>query len=416
MRLSFPDSATTILTYCTNVHPIESLAEVHDALARFCGAVRKRIDAPVLSTGLWLSRRAASELLAQKDNLARLGDALNEQKLELVTLNVFPYGDFQGAVVKEDVYRPDWADPRRSAYTLDLARMMARLLPHDIEEGTISTLPVTWGPARTPSSMDDGAAMLVRLAGELARLFEESGRSVRVCLEPEPGCVLETTDQAIAFFERHLRPTAKRLGIAEAAVERHLGLCFDACHQAVLFEDPAATWKRLHAHGVRVGKVQISCALEIAAHDGGDPTALLAPFDEPRFLHQVRARLGAAGSDVVGQPDIAPALFGPTALPRGVDWRVHFHVPLDFRPGPESGGLKTTADQLPPLFAAIAGTRPLPHFEVETYTWSVLPPSMRPDDDASLIEGIARELVFAENELRAVGAERAHASAPSTHP
>jgi hypothetical protein len=37
------------------------------------------------------------------------------------------------------------------------------------------------------------------------------------------------------------------------------------------------------------------------------------------------------------------------------------------------------------------------HFEVETYTWNVLPQAHRPKDDADLARSIARELRFIEN-------------------
>ena len=42
-----------------------------------------------------------------------------------MTANAFPYGDFHGERVKEDVYRPDWADAARAVYTLRSAVALA---------------------------------------------------------------------------------------------------------------------------------------------------------------------------------------------------------------------------------------------------------------------------------------------------
>src|SRR5947209_8009666 len=196
--------------------------------------------------------------LTSPDARARLRDTLEPNGLEVVTLNGFPYGDFHAERVKEEVYRPDWTDVRRHHYTLDLARLLCELLPADVEEGTISTLPLTYGPAAKASSAEECPIILAHLAVDLHRLAERHGRQIRVCLEPEPDCIVETSEQAIAFFHDRLRPAVRRRGVDPAVVDRHLGLCFDACHQAVEFADPAAAWRKIAAAGIRVGKDQPS--------------------------------------------------------------------------------------------------------------------------------------------------------------
>src|SRR2546427_7455415 len=252
MRIRFADRRRTLLTYWTNVHAIEDLASVLAALSRSCARVRRRLGVRRLSLGLWLSRRSASALVASPDARARLRDALEANGLELVTLNGFPYGDFHAERVKEEVYRPDWADVRRHRYTLDLANLLCELLPADVAEGTISTLPLTYAPTAGPSSAEDSATILAHLAEDLGRLAQRAGRQSRGRLEPAPHCILETSDQAIAFFHEPLRPAVRPRGRRPALVDRHLGLCFDACHQAVAFEDPAAAWTKIAAAGIRV--------------------------------------------------------------------------------------------------------------------------------------------------------------------
>src|SRR5438552_13151635 len=170
MRLRYPDAGRAILTYCTNVHAIEELASVLAARSRYCAPVRRRLGVRRLSLGLWLSRRSASELLASPDARTQLREALEANGLELATLNGFPYGDFHAERVKEEVYRPDWADVRRHHYTLDLARILCELLPADVEEGTISTMPMNYAPTAGPKSEEECETILDHMAVDHARL------------------------------------------------------------------------------------------------------------------------------------------------------------------------------------------------------------------------------------------------------
>ncbi|MGH7859688.1 MAG: metabolite traffic protein EboE, partial [Candidatus Binatia bacterium] len=394
MRIRFADGRRTVLTYCTNVHPIEGLEEALSALGRYCRPVRERLGAPVLSLGLWLSARSAGALTRSADERRRLRDALAANGLELVTLNGFPYGDFHAERVKEAVYRPDWTDVRRYEYTLELAHILSECLPADVEEGTISTLPLADSAGADAETVEECATRLAHLAVDLDRLAQHGGRPIRVCLEPEPECLVETSEQAIRFFHDRLVPAARRRGVGREVIDRHLGLCFDACHQAVQFEAPSASWKRIADAGIRVGKVQLSCALEAPAAKAAE---LLLPFDEPRFLHQVRAKDGGRWRDLPAAIAEAPD--------RESDLRVHFHVPIHW--SPDATGLRTTSGELVGLLAPVSSARPLPHLEVETYTWGVLPEGLRPRDDATLIDGIARELRFAESALERHGASRA---------
>jgi sugar phosphate isomerase/epimerase len=398
VRIAGAGGRRTILTYCTNVHPIEDLSAALDALSRYCAPVRRRLATERLSLGLWLSRRAASALATSDGERHRLADALAANGLELVTLNAFPYGDFHAERVKEAVYLPDWADPRRYDYTLDLARILSELLPFDVGEGTISTLPLGYAKWLDGDRTRECAESLARLAIELDRLAQATGRFVRVCIEPEPDCALETTRQAIDFFWGPLLDAARRIGAADRALGQHLGICFDTCHHAVQFEDPMRSWTELADAGIQVGKVQLSCALAV----GGESASVLEPFDEPRFLHQVRRRRDAV---VDGREDLGHALSGERALTRDGEWRVHFHAPLHWR-ADETSVMSTTAPELLRVLPAIAESESLPHLEVETYTWNVLPTAVRPRDDASLVEGIAREIEFAERALGDFGIHR----------
>ncbi|MEU0601481.1 metabolite traffic protein EboE [Streptomyces sp. NPDC006393] len=382
MRLLHPDGTVVHLAYCTNVHPAEDLDGVLAQLARHAEPVRERLGAPVLGLGLWLARDAAAALAADDAAVGGLRRELTARGLEVVTLNGFPYRGFHDPVVKHAVYRPDWTEPDRLHYTLDLARVLAALLPEDAAHGSVSTVPLGWRTPWTAGQADEAARTLDTLADGLADLAADTGRTIRVGLEPEPGCVVETTAEAA----RHL---------ARVDTDR-IGVCLDACHLAVGFEEPAAALARLEEAGLNVVKTQASCALQAA--DPSDPATreALARFAEPRFLHQVRER----GNPPRAVDDLDDALAG--GLPGRDPWRVHFHVPLHADPEPP---LTTTRPELEATLAALLGgdTARTAHVEAETYTWGVLPEADRPQGPDALADGIAAELAFTRDHLMSLG-------------
>jgi sugar phosphate isomerase/epimerase len=375
VRLRHPDGSLLHLAYCSNVHPADDLAGVAVQLERYAARVRERLDVPVLGVGLWvaapaLEDGAGAQLRAQLD---RLG-------LEVVTLNGFPYRAFHADVVKLDVYRPNWADDRRRDYTLALARLLATLLPADVTEGSISTLPLGWRDEWDESDAAAGRRALEQVASGLAEIEEQTGKRIRIALEPEPGCTIETVAQASSF-------------LADLAPE-WIGLCLDACHLAVQFEEPADAVAALADAGVPVVKAQVSNALRVPAPGGASGRAFLDEFAEPKFMHQVRE---CVGGHVHGVDDLPEALGG--GLPADDEWRVHFHVPVHARE-------HTTQDELEATLAAlVGGPAPLTrHLEVETYTWGVLPDGHGGDDDG-LVDGLAAELAWTRDRLVALGAE-----------
>ncbi|MGW0709504.1 metabolite traffic protein EboE [Streptomyces sp. NPDC002643] len=387
MRLRHPDGTPVHLGYCSNVHQAEDLEGVIAQLATHAEPVREHLGVDRLGIGLWLARGVVHQLTGDDAQLKRLKAELATRGLETVTLNAFPYAGFHREVVKKDVYLPDWADEARLRHTLDCARVLAALLPDDIERGSISTLPLAWRTPWPTERADTARRALDRLAAGLAEIECDTGRRIRVAFEPEPGCVVETTAQAVREL-RGLDP-------------ERLGVCLDACHLAVQFEDPAAALARLADAGLPVVKLQASCAVE--APDPADTTAraALRRLAEPRFLHQTRTAPAAEDPGLRGVDDLPEALDGDLPTDRG-PWRVHFHAPLHAEPAP---GLRTTADQLTAVLAGLLGgpTADCDHIEVETYTWSVLP-----EPPTDLAVGIAAELAWARDRLTALGLKEEH--------
>lgn len=374
------------LAYCTNVHPGETLSRSLAMLEQHAARVRAfLVPNGMLGLGLWLSATSAQEVLADEDGVKRLRAWMDERGFEVLTLNGFPYGDFHQAVVKTAVYKPNWTEPERLAYTINLSRVLAGLLPDRCSTGSISTLPLGWradfAHTGVAASMNIAAAQLRTAASTLAQLESATGKRITLDLEPEPGCALDRAVHIGEFFTRHFPDESTR---------RHLGVCHDVCHSAVMFEPQDEAFACYASHGVRVGKVQISSAL--GCNGAPKELAELAQFAEGRYLHQTAVLTGS------GTPKLYDDL--DAALDENLDglWRTHFHVPVFLD---DIGRLHTTSREIPPALLAASKVDP-PIFEVETYAWSVLPPHLREHD---LSGGIAKELLWARAALQRAGYE-----------
>ncbi len=392
------------LTYCTNVHPGETLEEVR-ALLREHVAVVKAAVAPTERFGVGLRlAAAAAEELSRPEALDAFRAELAELRLYCFTLNGFPYGAFHATRVKEDVYLPDWRAPERTSYTQQLARILAELLPQGVS-GSISTVPGCFKPnASGPGAERAMTFALIDVVAMLVDLARSKGRHIALALEPEPACYLETTDEAVRFFEQHLlsREALARLvqvadidpREAEPALRRHLGVCLDTCHASVEFESPLDAYRKLGAAGIAVPKVQISAGLRLPQATPEAVQALHA-FADGVYLHQTVVR---SGDQLRRYLDLPEAL--ASAAQRDAEWRVHFHVPIFLQ---ELGVFESTQQDLLPLLSELARAPSCPHLEVETYTWDVLPEEFRrvPVDEA-----IARELRFVLSALRSALTDR----------
>ncbi len=384
------------LTYCTNIHAGEAWPDVLASLEENVPRIKSALQPDGhLGIGLRVGG-AACEALKQPATLDQLKAFLSEAGAEIVTFNGFPYGAFHGQKVKEEVYRPDWADPVRLAYTNDLADIMAELLPEG-EFGSISTVPGTfkrWAPGNEALI----ARNMIAHVAHLVALRERTGRNIALAIEPEPCCMLETVAESITFFNEHLFSAdgiaqlseLTRLGRsdAETAMRHHIGLCYDVCHAAVEYEDPKGSIAALRGAGISIPKLQLSSALRLASVDRASLQAL-SGFDEPVYLHQV---IENGPDGLVRHEDLAQA-FVTSEASIGREWRVHFHVPIFLE---RLEHFDTTQAFLREMLALHRADPISPHLEVETYTWDVLPEQYR---GVKVSEAIAREMNWVREQL-----------------
>jgi len=367
------------LTYCLNVHPGESWAEVFASIREKAMAVRDRVQRRAgiparrpFGLGLRLGHDAALEL-SRPERLDEFHAFLKTNDLYVPMINGFPYGRFHGAGVKEQVYAPDWTTPERLDYTCRLGDILARLLPEGMS-GSISTVPGSFRPwIRGEADREKTIRHLQETAAHFARLKDETGRTIHLGLEPEPGCYLETTAETVNFFK-----SLYTAGAHEELLREHIGVCLDACHAAVGFESPAEALALYQREGIRISRVQLSAAPAVSGWLHAEEA--LAGFEEPTYLHQVGARFpNGSLKKWTDLPEARKAWQGAEEI------RVHCHVPLYWE---GTGRLSSTARLLDASFFESLKASLTEHMEIETYTFHVLPEELQRE---GVVESLARE-------------------------
>ena len=366
------------LAYCTNIHRGGDWPETFRSLNEHTLRVRDRLSAgKPYAIGLRLGD-TASRQLGQVDELDRFREWLDKNNCYVFTINGFPYGDFHGKRIKEQVYRPDWTTHERVGYTKRLFDILAELAPADAG-GSVSTVPCSFKEfITTDGQVEAMRRNLWEVIEYIDALSETSGKDLHLGLEPEPLCYLETSDEMIRFYRqlRDDRPGDDRLG-------RRLGINYDTCHLAVEFEEAADALGSLVEEGIRISKLHFSSALKVRL--GAEAFDGLAGFAEDIYFHQVVAR--GEGGELARYRDLPDALAAAARRESAGDteWRIHFHVPLHC---PPTALFDTTADQLQAA-VGVLGTNPTlcSHIEMETYTWEVLPDEMKQRDVADQLVG-----------------------------
>jgi sugar phosphate isomerase/epimerase len=377
MRLRHPSGRVVHLSYGANIRPARDLPAVVEQLDTYASAIRAKLGVDTLGVSLWLPPSLAAALAVDARARTRLRAELDARGLEVVTLSGVPYAEGGGEASSDTSrYVPDWSDPARLEYTLDLARILVDLLPDDAVRGAVTTLGLGrrrgWDTGKERSS----ARLLGRLSGGLAEVAWQTGRAVRVGFQPEPGCVLDSVADTIAALQR--------------VDKDRIGVCLDLANLACTWQEPAEALDQLTDAHISVIRVQVAAAIEVANPVAAAET--LRGYVEPDHQHQVTNPSGAYLDDLSqALGDFPP---GP--------WRVRYHVPLHTAPAPPLAA--TTDVWRAALRHLMGGAQPgTDYLDVETETWDVLPPGERPTGPAALADGIAAELAYTKGELADLG-------------
>ena len=379
------------LAYCTNIHRGETWEQTFDSLQRHTLAVRDRVSpGRPYAIGLRLGADAA-RALTDRVTLAAFQKWLERENCYIFTINGFPYGKFHGTRVKEQVYAPDWTTRERLDYTNTLFDLLGQLVPAGVE-GSVSTVPVSFKEFIHDARQEkEAAANLWRCVEHIEKVSRQSGRKLHLGLEPEPLCHLETSDETVKFFElmRAQRPGDLRLN-------EHLGVNYDCCHLAVEFEPPAEAIGRLRQHRIKVSKIHLSSALKVTPTS--DVRSALGAFADDIYFHQVIERCTDGSLRRHRDLDVALQRTLPTGEPQSPEWRIHFHIPLHSPPTKLFGN---TQDHLLGVLDLVRQDPAMcSHFEMETYTWEVMPPELK---NRSVVDQLVAEYEWTLAQLRQRG-------------
>jgi hypothetical protein len=388
------------LTYSTLVHPADDWEQLWNSLNAYLPKVKARIAGnKSFGVCIRLAAKTAETLAGSKPEREKLKKFLGDNDMYIYTANAFVYGHFKGDKVKEQVYEPDWRSEERTRYTINVADILADVCPPGIAP-SIQTSPLGFKPRVTGGDVVESYTdHVLRVVAHLAALEAKTGRTVQLALEPEPFCFLETTDETIAYFRDHLyagRAVEKlaklaHMPISEAneALRRHLGIVYDICHQAVEYENISESLQKLVDAGVPIFKLQEAAALYMPEVNQG-VVDTLKRYAKTIYLTQTLEKKNGKMTRYLNVDD-AIAAFEKAPGPR--EWRTHIHVPVFLD---DLGQFRTTrfaiADAL-----RFHKQKPLSrHLEVETYTWDMLPESLKTGD---IVEYVCRELDWVRGQL-----------------
>ncbi len=390
------------LTYSTLVHPGDTWAEMWESLTTYVPRVKERVSPnDPFGVSLRLSAASAETLTHDAGEREKLKRFLGDNDMYLYTVNAFPYGPFKNTEVKENVYEPDWRTDERAVYTMQVADILAEVAGPGIEP-TIQSPPLGFKPRVTgPDVVEAYTRQVLRVVSHLIRLHRDSGRNVKLALEPEPYCFLETTDEAVDYFENHLytdaaaASVAEQTGLSEAdaaiALRNHLGMVYDICHQAVEFEDIGASLRKLADRGIPVFKLQEAAAVRVPEVTQATVEALKR-FADTVYLTQTVERRDGDLTRFLNLED-AFAAWDESGGSGKREWRTHFHVPVFLE---DLGDFKTTRFAIENALAFHRENKLSPQLEIETYTWDVLPAHLKTGD---IVDYVTQELEWVRGQL-----------------
>ena len=352
--------------------------------------VRERLGRrPCSALGPVVRRPGAAALAARRGRSPAAARASSTGAgLEVVTLNGFPYRAFHARWSSTPSTDPDWTDPARLRYTLDLAARAGRPAARRRRRAARSRRCRSAGASPgTADARRRGRAALDELAAGLARLAGATGRA-------HPGRARARAGLRGRDHRRRPPRAAGRGSTPELARGLPRPVPPGRAWEEPARRSPGSPRRAAGGQGAGLGRAARRRPGAAA------PATLLRGYDEPRFLHQTRelAPTGRRGLDDLPEalgarlPGAAVAGALPRAAARRADRAADATMPVLRRRSPRCSA------------APAAGCD---HLDVETYTWNVLPGGAaarrrRP----SWSTGIAAELAFTRDR-----ADRARAAA-----
>lgn len=381
----------TTICHVGSMSPVSSFADlqatIRESLAPWNHAIHGDSSANV---SLRLSQAVLNDPACTPENLRV---CLGEYDLRLVGIS----GVNIDGGAKAEVHRPDWRSEERLGFMFRAANLAAEVTQAD--EFSITTNALAYRSAIDPGMPGNWAALtlnLIRVVEHLVRIRERTGLTIHIDLEPEPSSLLRDTDDVVRYWEQWLIPRGAAMlsdrmpitdGTAVDAVLRHVRIALDTAHAAVVWDDPATSLDRFQAAGVRIGRLQVSAAVEceipVDGDERADVAAALRGLENPKLLQQVVAvRYGEIVARYEDLPDAMVAIDSAA----GETWRLHTHAPVLADRYGVLGTTRAVTEQW--LWEITARGLGVGLIELRSANWSMVP------DGGDVAEMIAREAAW----------------------
>ena len=376
------------LAYCTNIHRGEGWNETFHGLNEYTLKVKEKVSqSDPFAIGLRLGYKAALELSETGSrNLDEFIKWLDHNNCYIFSINGFPYGQFHGSRVKEQVYSPDWTFDSRVEYTNLLFDILAKILPSGMS-GSVSTLPGSFKEFIQDDIRQGNVIIenLARCGKHINDLIEKTGKDLHLGLEPEPLGWFENTPETLSFFKRFRN-------IHGDEFDNVIGVNYDTCHLAIEYENAKESLLLLKNNNIKISKIHLSSALKLKPNQ--QTVDSLKEYQDDVYLHQVIAKL--QNGDLIRFKDLPDAIENFLKSNCNDDeWRVHFHIPLHASP---DSLFDDTRDHIKDTLSVLSSDPEMcKHLEMETYTWEVLPNSMQSN---SVVDQLSLEYDWTLNSLR----------------
>ena len=376
------------LAYCTNIHRGEGWNETFHGLNQYTLKVKEKVSqSDPFAIGLRLGYKAALELSETcSGNLDEFIKWLDHNNCYIFSINGFPYGQFHGSRVKEQVYSPDWTFDSRVEYTNLLFDILAEILPSGMS-GSVSTLPGSFKEFIQDDTQQGNVIIenLARCGKHINDLIEKTGKDLHLGLEPEPLGWFENTPETLSFFKRFRN-------IHGDEFDNVIGVNYDTCHLAIEYENAKESLLLLKNNNIKISKIHLSSALKLKPNQ--QTVDSLKEYQDDVYLHQVIAKLQNGG--LIRFKDLPDAIENFLKGNCNDDeWRVHFHIPLHASP---DSLFDDTRDHIKDTLSVLSSDPEMcKHLEMETYTWEVLPNSLQSN---SVVDQLSLEYDWTLNSLR----------------
>ncbi|HIH2762444.1 MAG TPA: metabolite traffic protein EboE [Candidatus Azoamicus sp. MARI] len=359
-----------IITYCSNIFKNNNVLDLFYNLNKY----KKELKG-YKNISICLSNKIIKEI-NDKRNIEKILNWTKINKKNIPLINGFVYKNFHQKLIKEKIYYPDWTKKERLNFTKNII-FFAQKLNKKSKICGISTLPITyniWIKKNIKYNLKKTINYFFDILNILMQIKKYKNILIHIDIEPEPFCFLESCKDFIYFFKLWLMPGLKKkiktyfnINTREATkiIAKHLNLCFDTCHSAVMFENEKKSLDLIRQLKIKIGRVQVSSAIKIKNINNKNFTHLTFLKKSP-FLHQSLIKM--KNLTFIKTNDFKNIKIINNNLIKEI--RIHCHVPIYIKKILKY--FETTQKELKNSLINIIKHNDTRNLEIETYTYNIL--------------------------------------------